>query len=79
MKTNVALLVLRKKIDRIDKSIAVLLEQRFELVRQIKGEKVRNNLPIVDKKREEEVLNNMSIPIRTVYKTILSVSKKLQL
>lgn len=79
MKTNNSLLTLRKKIDRIDKNIATLLKQRFELVSQIKSEKVRNNLPIVDKQREEEVLNKMSLPIRTVYKTILSVSKRLQL
>jgi len=47
---------LREKIDVIDAKIVKLLEERVDLVRKIGEAKRKHNLPIVDQKRESEVL-----------------------
>ena len=47
---------LRNQIDQIDKEMAVLFEKRMKIVKQIGEYKKENNLPILDKKREEEVI-----------------------
>ena len=44
---------LRNQIDQIDKEMAVLFEKRMKIVKQIGEYKKENNLPILDKKREE--------------------------
>ena len=45
---------LRQQIDELDKKLVELLGQRFALVAKIGVEKKKNNLPIVDEKRQEE-------------------------
>lgn len=47
---------LREQIDRIDKELVALFEERMEVSRQIARYKVKNNLPITDKAREKEVI-----------------------
>ena len=52
---------LRLQINDIDKSLAELFEKRMKLAKEIGEYKKENNLPILDKKREEEViLRNLS-------------------
>jgi chorismate mutase len=45
----------RKKIDKIDKEIINLLEKRFDIAKKMGEYKRKNNIPLVDKKREEEI------------------------
>jgi chorismate mutase len=50
----------RKKIDIIDKKIAILLLQRFKIAKQISLYKKKNKISIKNYKREAEVLKNIS-------------------
>ena len=47
---------LRKDIDKIDKQIMTLLEHRLEVVKKVADYKKKNNIPLYDKKREEEII-----------------------
>ena len=57
----------RKKIDRIDRTLLRLLDERMELaeiIGKIKGEK---GLPVYDAAREAEVLQKLrSLPARSI-------------
>jgi len=77
----------RIKIDRVDARILVLLQRRADIVREI-GELKRNGgAPIVDRKRENEVIRRVAehngglLPERAVtriYRTILRESRQMQ-
>jgi chorismate mutase len=47
---------LREKIDKVDSKIVQLLEERVDLVKKIGEAKRKHDLPIVDQRRESEVL-----------------------
>ena len=47
---------IRNKIDKIDDAIADLLSKRMQYAKQAKEEKVRMNMPVLDRQREEEVI-----------------------
>jgi len=72
----------RKKIDEIDQKIVKLLNKRTKLVKKI-GEKKQK---IVDKKREQQILKNITkepqdFPVKElekIYKIIFSTSRKIQ-
>lgn len=49
----------RIEIDKIDKGIVDLLNRRAEIVLEIKRLKEKNNLPLYDAKREEDLMNNI--------------------
>lgn len=49
----------REQIDKIDKKIFSLLEERFEIVRQVGKYKEENSIQIKDNNREEEMVNFM--------------------
>lgn len=49
---------LRLQIDLIDQQIAILLEKRFDVVKKIANYKKENNLPTLDKSRENYIFNN---------------------
>ncbi|MBI1935679.1 prephenate dehydrogenase/arogenate dehydrogenase family protein [Candidatus Woesearchaeota archaeon] len=51
---------LRKIIDGLDEEILKILSKRRHLVKEIAKLKDELNIPIFDKKREEEILNNLS-------------------
>ena len=76
----------RKRIDEIDKNVSRLLAERFELSKAIGEEKKRLGLPVLNSKREEKVLENVTknltqeakLCIIEVYNSILKASKKLQ-
>lgn len=46
---------LRKQIDKVDKQMAKLFEERMDIVKQIGNYKKEHNLPILDKERENLV------------------------
>lgn len=47
----------REGIDRIDRQLIKLLEERFELVEKIGIKKKELGLPVVDRKREKEIIS----------------------
>lgn len=48
--------ITRQKIDRIDKEIAKLFEERMKCVEEVIHYKIENNLEIFDEKREKIVV-----------------------
>lgn len=52
--------IYRQKIDSIDEKMVNLLGKRFSIVTKIGEYKKRNNLPIIDKRREREKIKNLS-------------------
>ncbi len=46
---------LRKQIDKVDKQMAELFEERMNLVKKVSQYKKEHNLPILDKERENLV------------------------
>ena len=50
----------RNEINRIDKEIVDYLNERAKIVLEIKRLKKKNNLPLYDAKREEELLDNIA-------------------
>ena len=77
----------RKKINEIDKQMSKLFEQRMLISKDIAKYKVENGLPILDKNREQELINKNSnyvknTTIREYYisflENTLNISKKYQ-
>lgn len=77
----------RLEINRVDKEIAKLFEQRMQAVEKVIDYKVENNLPIFDSGREAEVIekncklieNEKYIPYYKEYlQSIMDISKKYQ-
>lgn len=50
----------REEINRIDKAIVDYVNERAKVVLEIKRLKKKNNLPLYDARREEELLNNIA-------------------
>ncbi len=48
----------RRKIDALDDQLLELLAQRLEICKEIAEHKKKNNLPIQDREREVEIINN---------------------
>ena len=48
----------RKKLDKVDREILELIEERFELVNDVARIKKAKGLPLRDLKREEEVIKS---------------------
>ncbi len=49
---------IRTKIDKIDREISALLQDRVHLVRQVKDVKIAGGMPSYDGEREQEVYDN---------------------
>jgi len=72
---------LREEIDLLDSQIAGLLNKRIEIVREILDYKQRNDLPVEDLARQEEII--MRLPrgkldqsfLRDLYQVIFRYSK----
>ncbi|CAI2556497.1 hypothetical protein AKUH4B101A_01400 [Apilactobacillus kunkeei] len=76
---------IRKQITDIDNEIIKLLEQRFELCKRVGEIKRANNLPILDEKREQEVLAGIESTatkygeeIKTVFAEIMQQAKNIE-
>ena len=77
----------RKKIDRVDARILVLLQRRADIVREIGELKREDGRPIVDRKRENEVIRRVAeyngglLPeqaVTRIYRAILRESRQMQ-
>lgn len=78
---------IRKKINNIDKDMAILFQKRMELVNLVIEYKRNNNLHIYDPKREEELIDinlkyindeNIKQYYLDFIKEIINISKKYQ-
>lgn len=79
--------ILRKKIDNIDDNIVALLLKRFKVVRKLGKLKKKQNLKIVNKNREKEILLRIKNKAKNkkeqdylsgIFSSIISNSRKLQ-
>ena len=76
----------RKEISEIDKEIAALLDERFDICWEIGGYKKENGLPIMDEKVENKKLDSLNflvseencIYIKEVFREIMRQSRSLQ-
>lgn len=78
---------LRKRIDRVDRKILRLLNERALVARQIGDLKRRQGLPIFNGKREAAVLRRMTessggllspAAVRSIFREILRHNRRLQ-
>lgn len=58
---------LRARIDDIDAQMAALFEQRMDVTRQVGEYKLAHDLPVLDRKREEEVLAKKEAMLKNPY------------
>ncbi|MFX0135159.1 MAG: prephenate dehydratase [Candidatus Hodarchaeota archaeon] len=77
----------RKKIDELNEKIALLLDERISLVKEIGNIKNKNKIPIIDKERENQIIEKLSKlnykyaqfqDIEKVFEKILSISRIIQ-
>jgi chorismate mutase len=52
---------LRAKINQIDKELLKTLAERFEITQKVGEYKAKYNLPVVDKKREQAILESKKL------------------
>jgi shikimate dehydrogenase len=76
---------LRKDIDFLDDETMKFLVKRFEITKKIRRYKKANNLPVMDKDREEHIIRektvNSGLPrkfIKDFYKLIFEESRRIQ-
>lgn len=74
---------LRNNIDKLDKEIMSLLEERFTLTNKIGAIKKESKTVVLDSKREQVIFDKTtefshSPQIIEIYKTIMNESKSLQ-
>ncbi len=78
---------LRNKIDKIDDQLLNLIQERFEIVDEVRKYKEENNLPIKDKNREKQILSRLAEnyngilskeEITDIFKKIIGVSTHVQ-
>jgi len=78
---------LRSEIDKLDDTVWLLLEKRFALLKKVGRIKHDLNIPILDEKREKDVLARInalpcdaeiSAAISKLYELLFALSKKYQ-
>lgn len=57
--------IMREKIDTLDREISLLLQQRLDCITQIAAYKKENQTQIMDRRREEKVIENVLSVLRT--------------
>lgn len=79
------LLDLRKQIDEIDNKIIPLLKERMGISEKVAEYKVKNGLPVLNEKREQEILDGVrekcgeqGDAIATVFAATMDASRELQ-
>ena len=77
----------RDQIDHIDRQLADLFQQRMDVVDQVGQYKLERNLPVLDAKREEQVLEakaklardeGMSADLAALFENIMALSRRRQ-
>jgi chorismate mutase/prephenate dehydrogenase len=79
---------IRKEIDAIDEELIGLIKKRLSLMSKVAAYKIKNNMPIVDSRRENEViaskrktaeeLNINPNLIEGIYKELIKESRQIQ-
>ncbi|MCI8869924.1 MAG: chorismate mutase [Lawsonibacter sp.] len=78
---------MRREIDRIDRQIVALFEQRMAVTSQVGQYKSRRGLPVLDRGRERQLLAGktallddpgLSADVTELFETILSISRRQQ-
>lgn len=79
------LLDLRNEIDKIDEQLIPLLLDRMDIAKQVAQYKVEHSLPVLNEKREQEILENVAQKcgdkgelIKTVFAAAMDASRALQ-
>lgn len=78
--------ILRKKIDEIDKQLLPLFLSRMECTSEVAEYKRKNNMPVLDKKRELEILQNKAEmvgpekaeAVYNFYSSVMAISRAAQ-
>lgn len=74
----------RAAIDAVDRQIVRLFEERMTIARDVARYKIENGMPVLDRSREEKVLESraamLSDPywacsVRTLYESIMTLSR----
>jgi len=69
----------RKRIDKIDSKIVILLRKRQKIVKKIGALKKKNKQSIQNKAREQEIFGKLDTDLeKEVFKTIFKESKRAQ-
>ncbi len=77
----------RKQIDKIDKKIIKLFEKRMDIARHVGEYKKEQNIEILDKEREKEIINTRTSQIRNpeyreyakeFFNNLMCISKEMQ-
>lgn len=75
----------RNEIDEMDDRLVALLRQRFALSRSIAAFKAENHLPVLDRAREQAILNRLAVQsgedaeaVQAVYAAIFQASREIQ-
>ncbi len=74
---------LRQEIDNLDHEVIALIQKRMTLTNKVQALKTKNQLPVEDLQRENQILNSLSaqfpeVPsglISDIYKVIFKYSK----
>ena len=76
---------IRKNIDRIDEQLLNLFLERMECSRQVAEYKTKNNMPVLNTKREQEILDNianksgdLAKSTTLLFSTVMNVSRAAQ-
>ncbi|MFL0250396.1 shikimate dehydrogenase [Clostridium neuense] len=78
---------IRDEIDEVDKELTELFEKRMGLVKKVADYKKKNNLPVLNSKREKEVIaknisyledKKLSASLECFFTNLMNVSKKLE-
>ena len=76
---------LRKKIDKTDKKLLKMIEARFKITNKIGEYKMKNNIPVQNKKREQEIIRERQKEtgldksfIKNFYSLLFKESRRMQ-
>ena len=78
----------RAELDRIDREIVRLFEERMTVSREVAAYKIANGLPVLDASREEQVLQSRvgmlrdpywDVSVRCLYEAIMAISRAEQM
>ena len=78
---------LRKEIDGIDRQLVAVFEQRMAVTQLVGRYKLANNIPVLDRSREEQVLagkvalledKSLSEDVTDLFEAIMAISRRQQ-
>ena len=77
----------RAALDQVDRQIVRLFEERMQISRDVAAYKIANGLPVMDRSREAQVLENRAAmlsdaywaeSVRALYEAIMALSRQEQ-